>query len=388
LPGQIIVDESRIIQGDISEIYEKCSQWLFSKAATIMRAQKPTHILATHQGPSPSDNYVDWPKIIELELKKEENEVHIHITLSDPGTNPQIVGIENRQIYWSTLVEELWAHLGIEIERTERQRLIRPEFFAIEAKKKRNSALGGLFVFAIGLFVLFFPPFGAPMHNSGLIALAAGFIYVFIQFYRLRSSRKRSRELYPEGSQLPGQNVWILLIALLILMPVSLGILYYGNFGVSTINEMDTFSGFGFSMEYPSGIGFSFENLGDGSEATNTQGMISGEIHRGINQIELVMVLWTRELYIDMEGMKESLEWDFDLLEAIESSTTGSYLLYFREIETTVEDKKIYGVGGTWYCDEQQRMYWMMYFNTQDIAYDKFFSILESFVYNPLTESS
>lgn len=353
-----------------------------------MKAQEPTHILANHQGTSPSDNYADWPKIIEIELKKEEHRVDVRVTMSDTGVNPNIVGTENRRIYWSTMVEELWSHLGIDIGRIEKQRLIQPEFFLIDAKKKLSSSYGGILIFAIGAYFLFYPPFGVPYHGSGLIAAVAGIILMLVQIFRQRKSRKRFRELYPDIHQMPDQKIWIFLISLLLLMPTALGILYFGNFGLSTTKSMDIYSGFGFSMEFPSGIEFTSKNIRDGSEATNMQGMITGEIHRGVNQIELIIVIWRMETVPDEESMKESLDWDFEVLDPIENSFAGPYYLFFRTMEMKVNNKRLYSLGGTWYCVEQQRQYWLIYCNTHLITNEVFFTILESFEYTPLTRSS
>jgi hypothetical protein len=127
-------------------------------------------------------------------------------------------------------------------------------------------------------------------------------------------------------------------------------------------------------ISHPEGIEFYSDRGIDDSIATYEVGRIIGEIQRGINQIEIVFVTWRHVIYPQVDPMKDSLEWDAEVLGPIETSSAGPYDLYFRTGEMMVQSKRLYGVSGVWYCTDQARLYWLHYFNTQPISYEKFFT--------------
>ena len=353
-----------------------------------MKVETPVSILASHQKTGYREHeYRDWPKLIDISLIQNGDYVDVHVVMSEPTKSEMVVGVENRRAYWLTFLQEYWTFIGVELDRSDEQKLYSETYFEKEAKKRRDYSASIVFFFILYAFVLFFTPFGSSLVGASTFFIIFGIGYVAYQIWKLRKTRKQYREIYPNSIDIPGNKHWITMIILLVLMPTILGVLYYGNFGISTAKDYETYTDYGFSFEHPADIEFDDSGLGEMPPAGMSVGMIYAGKSRSFHHYELVYVLWNTDPFeYNLDSLAETLDYDVIELDTVREMIIDGNIVQYRTMKDDINDRLHFGAAGVWYCEQHDRLYWLIYYNTRNIALDVFMNMIDTFEYSSLTE--
>jgi len=161
--------------------------------------------------------------------------------------------------------------------------------------------------------------------------------------------------------------------------------------------EYKTYSKYGFSFQYPSGMLVSEYGLLE-STATDDSGVVFGEIRsEARGSTEVIFVSWLKSA--TAPDLKKSLEDAFDELvktgavaslekgKLIETTKVGHRIIY--QYYTSVSEMKLaffppgqilYGICGVWYCDTNQRFYQLNLISIDEDTLPIFQRYLDSFV--------
>ena len=208
MESEHIIDEQVTIKdADIEDVYDDCIEWLRMKRSIIIQENRPHFVEASHVGSRPDHEevYEDFAKHIRITITPTEDAVQIHIIMDELEKNPRVVGYENRRRVWSGLVEELWKHIGVEIDNEVLKQLYSLSKIKERIKEHRKNITYILGIFVVGL--IFFEYVSLQVLNSPFLYLVYRTnreIYFLIhgiplgrEVLRLFKWRKRLTELYP-----------------------------------------------------------------------------------------------------------------------------------------------------------------------------------------------
>ncbi len=152
------------------------------------------------------------------------------------------------------------------------------------------------------------------------------------------------------------------------------------------IKLTDTYSKYGVSFKYPSGMKLSEEGFPMGIP-TEHKGLISGEIYPG-EDCHLLRISWL-ELASEEGKGKEFLETGlgagYELIKGLVNGSTNfikkdkieiiinGHKLLYQFYEGQVKDLSVYGILGSWYCDKSKRAF------TLNVGYNKREEVLPLF---------
>jgi hypothetical protein len=385
LAGQIIVDESRQIKDSISQVWDRCMAWLLSINATIMSIEKPKLIIASHgKMRGPDSNYRDWPKVIEVHLSEQESQVDLRVIIRESGDSKFIVGTENRKAYWVTLLSGLWSQQGISLDGQEKNVVFPIEYFRRESwRNVKNAASILLLLGSIGVYLIFYP-LDDSTFGSGIIAALFVTGYTLSKLYNQFKLRRKFMSVHLDEKSSPGKTAWPLLLLILLSLPLTITVLYYGNYGSSTVADYTSYTGYSFSFKYPEGIELEASGLEDETSASDTLGVLAGEEMRGLGQSEGVMVMW-----LELPYLNRDIEDILDISDAVslgtirQTSVQGSKT-YYRSVQFISEGRNVYSHWAVWNYEGQKRVYTFCYLNTKNVTYTRFMDMLQSFEFTPI----
>lgn len=147
----------------------------------------------------------------------------------------------------------------------------------------------------------------------------------------------------------------------------------------------NTYSNYRFSLQYPKGMNITEKGMLQ-SQATNSSGIISGEINNN-SEYERIKVGWMSSavaapLESALEGGFIALEKEYDVQRGeIVKSIKDGYTLEYQYYNTTIANKSAYGILGVWYNDATDRFYELAYTsNNSTNLLPNFQKYLNSFV--------
>jgi hypothetical protein len=194
LEPEHIIDEQASIKGVfIEDVYDNCVKWLKKYSAELLEENDPFFIKAYHKGQRAW--YEDWGKVISISLKKEAGFVNIRVIMDEREENPFLEGYENRRRSWSKLVEDLWKHLGVEMNNEMLEDLYSKSDLEkiIGDHKNRALMLGCVFIFVL-LVVLWYPP----RATMAIIVFVFLIIGIIGEVRNITMYQRILRDLYPD----------------------------------------------------------------------------------------------------------------------------------------------------------------------------------------------
>jgi hypothetical protein len=208
--------------------------------------------------------------------------------------------------------------------------------------------------------------------------------------------QKTLAEKVPEAPEIPKvpkrrrRILMVIAVLAIVIVVASAGIGLYvlrvpgGEEPSPTPIEYETYSKYGFSIEYPKGMSISEQGMLE-STATSSSGVFLGELSN--DEYELITLGWLTtisppDLEIGLNAGFESME---DQAEEVNkgqlvTSTKAGHTIKYQNFTATIEGETVYGILGVWYCDTNDRFYNLgLMYSEQDVL-PKFQQYLESFV--------
>jgi hypothetical protein len=150
-------------------------------------------------------------------------------------------------------------------------------------------------------------------------------------------------------------------------------------------SEFSTYSKFGFTFEYPTGMSLHEEGTLE-STATNDSGRVTGELRN--DEYEAVGVGWLTALTTtDIEDLKEAVNAGLASMEAVNpidrgqlvtSEKAGDVMIY-QYFNSTVGGESRYGVFGCWNCESSDRLYQLIVMSSEENVLQIYERYLDSF---------
>lgn len=217
-PYEPVIDETvTIMDADIEEVYGRCLEYVKSIKALVLEEEQSSYIKARHYvrtgtiiGPMPSDS-IDLV-ILNIHLSQEKTpfpelfpdppniKVEIKIPREDfTKTNVRL----QRYVRWYKVVEGLWNHLGVELDKETRRRYYPERHLQITIKVNMNIFYLNL-IMIIGISVMIFHliltnQINVPQFIALLSFLLLGGVIILRPTFNVANGLKIiQRELYPD----------------------------------------------------------------------------------------------------------------------------------------------------------------------------------------------
>lgn len=385
LTGQVIIDETYNVKKAVEQAYDGCLDWLFSISATIVRVEKPYKLVASHKGVMTADStHKDWPKLIAINIQDRDPFSVVNIQMKEPEDNEYISGIENRKLYWGTMLNGFQEYIGMQLISEDKVGAYPVEYFLKESSTNIKNALGVSALILSGSLYLLFSSTDYMTLGTGIIGMAFSILFTLWCGYKQFKINREYSRIYPNTPFSRGRLYLILLLILIVSGPMVSRVFMSMGLGTGHGDSYDEFNEFGFSFMYPSEIEFEItSNQGTGS-ASNMEGMLSGDVMRGLGQSEGVVVRWYNQYDPAEVSMIDDLYFD-DYMSSysdVQQTSIGNYIVYHRQAIIDANSTKIYVCIGTWHIPSQDRSYFILYLNTKQYYPEVFIEILNSFEFD------
>ena len=210
-----IVDENLLVKNrSIEEVYYHCLEWFDDIEARIEEKRVPEYIRAFHYKladprwgwihgkyiniiRSPSLRIVNFEKIIEIQLKKNNNDTWVHITINPRDKILGLNSYKNRSKHWLKFVGDLGQFIGAEITPVQLQHYYNVSYFNGLRKEQRiQMFLSIMFTIIILIWALYFIPNVLIYQIVAILMFIYSCIVIIFEWYNMKNIEVRYKEIH------------------------------------------------------------------------------------------------------------------------------------------------------------------------------------------------
>ena len=210
-----IVDENLLVKNrSIEEVYYHCLEWFDDIEARIEEKRVPEYIRAFHYKladprwgwihgkyiniiRSPSLRIVNFEKIIEIQLKKNNNDIWVHITMNPINKILGLNSYKNRSKHWLKFVGDLGQFIEAEMTPVQLQHYYNVSYFNGLRKEQRiQMLLSIMFTIIISIWSLYFIPNVLIYQIIAILIFIYSCIVIIFEWYNIKNIELRYKEIH------------------------------------------------------------------------------------------------------------------------------------------------------------------------------------------------